>query len=181
MTNIAIPTLETERLTLRAIKPADLRAVAEFYASDRSKFVGGPKPIGGAWQFLTMMAGHWHMRGFGMWVVTEKHSDIGLGLVGFYYPVGWPERELGWHIWSPATEGKGYAFEAAQAARDYALNALKWTALVSYIAPDNSRSIALAERLGAAVDTIAELPETGEPEVGELVCYRHRMVGGHHV
>ncbi|MFT4959274.1 MAG: RimJ/RimL family protein N-acetyltransferase [Paracoccaceae bacterium] len=175
MTAFNIPTLETERLILRGPKPADFRAIANFFGSDRSRFVGGPKPIGGAWQFLTMMTGHWQMRQFGMWVITENHDDTGLGdtglgLVGFYYPVGWPEREIGWHIWSEETEGKGYAFEAAQAALDHAKTVLNWTTLVSYIAPDNARSIALAERLGATPDTAANLPETGD-----CACYRHPM------
>ncbi len=170
MTTFAIPTLETDRLKLRGIKPSDFEAVAEFFASDRSQYVGGPRPIGGAWQFLTMMAGHWQMRRFGMWVVTEKQNDVGLGLVGFYYPVGWPERELGWHIWSPAAEGKGYAREAANAAIRYAKDVLKWTTFVSYIAPDNARSIALANRLGATRDIDADLPESTDCD-----CYRHSL------
>ena len=37
----AIPTLETERLTLRAPGARDLGAFATFYASDASRFVGG--------------------------------------------------------------------------------------------------------------------------------------------
>lgn len=176
MTTFAIPTLETDRLFLRAPKPADLRGIEAFFASDRSSFVGGPKPIGGAWQFLTLMAGHWHMRQFGMWVMADKKTDTGLGLVGMYYPVGWPEHELGWHVWSGDTEGKGLAYEAAIAARDYALRVLNWTTLVSYIAPNNVRSIALAERLGATPDATADLPESGG-----LVCYRHPMNEVFHV
>lgn len=176
MTVCTAPTLETKRLTLRAPKAADFPAVADFYASKRSAHVGGPKPIGGAWQFLTMITGHWQMRGFGMWVITEKSNDTGLGLVGFYYPVGWPERELGWHIWSPKSEGRGLAYEAAQAALLHAKSVLNWTTLVSYIAPDNHRSIALATRLGATPDAAAELPET-DP----CVCYRHALNGGNHV
>ena len=39
-----IPTLTTDRLTLRAPTEADFPVMAEFYASDRSQFVGGPMP-----------------------------------------------------------------------------------------------------------------------------------------
>lgn len=176
MTVITAPTLETNRLTMRSPKRDDFHAVADFFSSERSRFIGGPLPIGGAWQFLTMMVGHWQMRGFGMWVITENHNDIGLGLVGFYRPVGWPEREIGWHIWSPETEGKGYALEAARAALEHAKSVLKWPTLVSYIVPDNTRSIVLAERLGATLDPNAELPEAGG-----CVCYRHALNGGDHV
>lgn len=176
MTHFTIPTLVTDRLIMRSPKQDDFRAVADFYASERSHFVGGPKLVGGAWQFLTMMVGHWQMRQFGMWVITEKHNDTGLGLVGFYRPVGWPEREIGWHIWSPETEGKGYALEAAKAALEHAKSVLNWPTLVSYIAPDNTRSIALAERLGATLDPNAELPEAGG-----CVCYRHPLSEVSHV
>lgn len=174
MTSLTIPTLETENLILRGPKPEDADAITRFFASDRSHFVGGPKPAGGAWAFLTLMAGHWHMRGFGMWVVTRKGDDTGLGLVGFYYPVGWPEREIGWHLWDETTEGTGIAFEAASAARNFAVRTPGWPTLVSYIAAGNTRSIALAERLGAVIDATATLPETGP-----CICYRHTLPTTH--
>ncbi len=41
-----------------------------------------------------------------------------------------------------------FAFEAATAALTYAFGSLRWPRVVSLIAPDNSRSIRLAERLG---------------------------------
>ena len=167
----SIPNLETQRLILRAPKDKDLKAQAAFFASERSHFVGGPKPLGGAWQFLTLMLGHWQMRGFGMWVVQDKTSNAAVGMVGHYYPVGWPEREIGWHIWNAKTEGKGIAYEAAIAARDFAYRVLGWKTQVSYIAPDNTRSIALAERMGAKIDRSAALPETGEET--PLAAYRH--------
>ena len=167
-----IPRLETDRLILRAPAPQDFKPIAAFFASDRSRFVGGPKPAGGAWHFLTFMLGHWAMRGFGMWTITERGSDTGRGLVGMYYPVGWPERELGWHIWDTQTEGKGIATEASIAARRFAWDTLGWATLVSYISPDNTRSIALAKRLGAAPD-----PDADQPEGPPCQVWRHPNAG----
>ncbi|BBU58844.1 hypothetical protein KU6B_51090 [Mameliella alba] len=46
-----------------------------------------------------------------------------------------------------------------------------WSTLVSYIHPDNTRSRALAERLGAVHDPNAQLPE-GET-AQETLVYRH--------
>lgn len=171
--SFAIPTLETERLVLRAPENGDLDAQAAFFASDRSRFVGGPKPLGGAWHFLTFMLGHWHMRGFGMWVVQDKSSETALGMVGHYLPVGWPERELGWHIWNAKSEGKGIAYEAAIAARDYAYQTLGWKTQVSYVSSDNARSITLAERLGAKLDKDAPTPDIDDP----VLVYRHPSNG----
>ena len=64
-------------------------------------------------------------------------------------------------------EGKGYAFEAAIAMRDWAFQERKLKTLVSYIDPDNSRSIRLAERLGATID------EHARPQHPDDLVYRH--------
>ncbi len=170
--SFAVPILETERLIMRAPENGDLEAQAAFLASDRSHFVGGPKPLGGAWHSLTFMLGHWHMRGFGMWIVTDKLTKAAVGKVGHYFPVGWAERELGWQIWDEKHEGKGYAYEATIAARNFAYQTLGWKTQVSYIVTENTRSIALAERLGAAVDDNADRPDIDTP----VVVYRHPAV-----
>nr|WP_260583812.1 GNAT family N-acetyltransferase [Sphingopyxis sp. PET50] len=54
--------------------------------------------------------------------------------------------------------GKGYAFEAAVAACDFAVEFLKWDELMHCIDPDNLRSQALAKRLGAANSGPTRLP-----------------------
>ena len=52
---LAIPTLETERLIMRAPCEADFEAEAEFFASDASKFVGGPKRPDETWRAVAML------------------------------------------------------------------------------------------------------------------------------
>ncbi|MEY4982233.1 MAG: hypothetical protein RIR62_499, partial [Pseudomonadota bacterium] len=89
-------------------------------------------------------------------------------MTGPWFPETWPEREIGWSVWNPAAEGKGFAFEAAGAARDFAYRALGWTTAVSYVAAGNARSRALALRLGAVVD--ADAPSIGEPP---CLVFRH--------
>ncbi|MGL4238745.1 GNAT family N-acetyltransferase [Tabrizicola sp.] len=163
-----IPTLTTARLTLRGPGPQDFPGQAAFLASDRARFVGGPLAERLAWRALASMIGHWAMRGFGMWAVTLQGSDRAIGLVGLYFPIDWPEREIGWHIWDPACEGKGYATEAATAAREHAFGTLGWDTAVSYIDPDNIASRRVAERLGAIIDETAQRPGPTD------VVYRHR-------
>jgi RimJ/RimL family protein N-acetyltransferase len=114
----------------------------------------------------------WVLRGYGSFVFTLKGDDTPLGMAGPWFPEGWPEHEIGWTVWSQGAEGKGYAFEAAQAARGFAYEVLGWDGAVSYIDAPNARSIALAERLGALRDDAATPPETSGDHCPVLV-YRH--------
>lgn len=164
----ATPVLETERLILRAPQARDWEGCAAFLTSERAAFVGGPVTRDKAWRAYGHLIGHWVLRGFGTFVFSLKGSDEAFGMAGPWFPESWPEREIGWSVWSAAAEGKGYAFEAAQAARDFALRSLGWPTAVSYIDPENARSIALAIRLGA-------MPDPGAPYPGDEPClvFRH--------
>ena len=63
---IEIPTLETERLILRAPKFEDLESMEVFFADPvRIKFLGGPIKRGDVWRALLRTAGHWQIRGYG--------------------------------------------------------------------------------------------------------------------
>ena len=132
-----IPTLETERLIMRAPREADFEAEAEFFASEASKFVGGPLRPDETWRMVATLLGHWSMRGYGFWGVEEKDTGIYVGHVGLWCPFGWPEPEIGWTLMNNAT-GKGYATEAAQASRTYAYDALGWETSISLIDPQNA-------------------------------------------
>lgn len=160
--------LETERLVLRRPAACDVPALTAFYRSERSQYSGGHVPHARAWSNAVAMLGHWEARGYGLWAVTEKGDDAALGLVGPYFPDGRPETELGWVLFEQA-EGKGIAYEAARAARDHARSHLGWTEIVSYIDKRNARSIALAQRLGAALDPDAPQPNPDDP----CLVFRH--------
>lgn len=163
-TTVHIPTLETERLVLRAPALADFDAIAAFYASDRSQFVGGPMSGELAWRNMAQEAGHWVLQGFGRWILEEKATGQTVGMVGLWHPVGFPERELGWDLYGDAT-GKGFATEAGLAARAYAYGTLGWTTLISLIAKDNDASTAVATRLGAVQDGTFTHERFGETKV----------------
>jgi ribosomal-protein-alanine N-acetyltransferase len=165
--SLSIPVLETERLILRAPCEDDFEAEAVFYASDASRFVGGPKKPHETWRSLAMMIGHWAMRGYGFWALEEKSTGDYLGRVGLWYPHGWYEREIGWSLMQGAT-GKGYATEAGQRARQHAYEILGWTTAISQIDPANEPSKAVARRLGATYETIYN-----DPEYGDIEIWRH--------
>ncbi|MDJ0824683.1 MAG: GNAT family N-acetyltransferase [Rhodobacter sp.] len=148
---IDIPVLQTDRLTLRAPSETDFPALAAFYASDRSQFVGGPQTAEQTWRTLASELGHWALKGYGRWAVEISKTGDFIGLIGLWNPEGWPEEELGWDLMN-GFEGNGYATEAAVAARRYAYEVLGWPTLMSLIRFPNTRSIALAERMGAAYE-----------------------------
>ena len=70
-----------------------------------------------------------------------------LGRAGLHYPEGWPEPEVNWALGRPYW-GRGFAFEAVKAVLAHAFNTLNWERAMSLIAPQNHRSIRLAQRLG---------------------------------
>ncbi|MEM7719732.1 MAG: GNAT family N-acetyltransferase [Pseudomonadota bacterium] len=155
-------TLNTERLVLRRPTGGDAEAIMAFYNTERSQFTGGDLGRFNAWKQTAAMLGHWEVSGFGLWAVTMRGDDTILGLVGPFYPDGWPETEIGWVLFDGA-EGQGIALEAARAAIADARSRLGWRDIVHYIAPENERSIKLAERLGAVQDPDAVTPKPDAP------------------
>lgn len=154
-----IPTLTTDRLTLRAPKLDDLPALTAFFTSPQSHAVGGPRNETESTFALNATAGQWLIRGYGSWHIADRDSNAFLGRTGFLFAPGWDEPELGWAITAEA-EGKGIAHEATLAARAYGAKHLGLDAPISYIRPDNTRSAALARRLGATLERHGSLRDT---------------------
>lgn len=143
-----IPTIDAGEIVLRAISEVDLGPLATFYAGERSKFVGGPLSRADCWRLIAGNLGHWALRGYGMWVIADRACGDPMGICGFIFREGWDEPELGWQVWD-GYEGRGIAFRAAKAARIHGATHFGLDSVISYIDPENTRSQALAERLGA--------------------------------
>lgn len=163
---MTIPVLETERLTLRQMTRADFPAYFGVLRSDRSQYMGGPYDDKVAWHYFASDLGSWLLDRFGYWTAVAKGTDAPVAFTGIAHPPNFPEQELGWFTTAEA-EGKGYAHEAASAALGWAFASRGLSTLVSYIDRDNTRSIALAERLGATHDPKAKAP------FPEDLVYRH--------
>lgn len=163
-----VPTLETERLIMRGICEDDFAPFAAFYATEASSFVGGPMDGASAWRKLSGYAGSWILRGFGKFALEDKSTGKFVGLVGPWFPEGWPEPEIAWTV-MPEFQGRGLAGEAALRALCFAYGDLGWQTACSCIDADNIPSIRLAESLGATLE--------GETEIrpfGPALLYRHR-------
>ena len=104
------------------------------------------------------MTGAWTVRGFSMFSVIEKATGRWVGRLGPWQPEGWPGTEVGW-AFKRESWGRRYATEAAIAAIDWAFDTLGWTDVIHSISPENTASIALAERLGSANRGPGKLPE----------------------
>ncbi len=163
----SIPTLTTARLTLRGLQAEDFGPVAEFYSSDRARFVGGPVSEDMAWRILAGEIGHWTLRGFGRWAAEETATGKLAGVIGPWFPQDWPEPEIGWDLMN-GFEGLGYATEAARAALDYAFDTLGWRTAISLTAPGNTGSENVAKRLGAQRDGAFE-----HDRYGRMLVWRH--------
>ncbi|NDW45267.1 GNAT family N-acetyltransferase [Ruegeria sp. PrR005] len=167
---LSIPVIETENLILRGPRESDFEAFAAFGASERSRFVGGPFPRFRSWGGFLATYGHWALRGYGMWMVEERATGATAGRIGFIFNDGWDEPELGWHIFD-GFEGKGYAYQAAHAARAHGAQHFGLDGVISYIDPANTRSLRLAERLGAQYERDGEV--AGHP----CQVWRHPQQG----
>ena len=146
------PDLTTDRLLLRGPQQGDLAPFTRFMTSAPSMVAQGEtgSPEQAWFAFLTGI-GHWHWHGFGFFTVVERRTGLPVGRVGLLKHSNWPEIELAWHLFEEG-EGNGYATEAATAVRRWAGEALGLNRLVSYIDRSNTRSQAVARRLGAATD-----------------------------
>lgn len=150
-----IPVLETKRLSLRAPVMDDFNALVEMLLGPRGKYYGDCKTREELWSEFKQLTVTWYLSGFGAWTAVDKTTGEIRGFFNIGAEPGDHEPELGYVV-SRDAEGHGFAFEASQAVRDYALSAFDLPSLVSYVDEENTRSVALAQRLGGTRDAKAE-------------------------
>ena len=160
-----IPTLHTERLTLRPYQRSDFDTYAAFFATDSAVHMGGPIDREKAWSWFTNDIASWALYGFGtLGVEFEGQFAGGVGLV---QPPNFPEPECGWFIFDGFT-GKGIAQEAGRAMLDYTFATTDLASIVSYVGKANVASARVAEALGGTLD-----PDAKGPEGIDTLVYRH--------
>jgi RimJ/RimL family protein N-acetyltransferase len=168
--------IETERLILRRWRSehwSDFRAVRTNPAVWRS--LGGDQPVDEAHvrRRFDYHLGHWRERGYGLMAVIERSGGSPVGWTGPAHPDFVhdlvDEVEIGWTL-LPAFWGRGLGTEGAGAAMNAAFEHLEPERVISLIEPGNSRSLAVAERLGMRRAGNARHDETGE----ELLVYELR-------
>ncbi len=150
------PTLDTERLRLRAHRTGDLPHFAALWAEEAvTRYtIGKPATEEESWHRLLRAAGHWQLLGFGYWIVEEKSTGTLLGEAGLadlhrdLAPSILGTPEAGW-VFASAHHGKGYAAEAMRAVLAWAAGRFPGNPrTVCLIDPANAPSLRLAAKLG---------------------------------
>lgn len=151
MSLIAAETLTTDRLVLRRPEVSDFEAFCAYNTGPRTLYIGGPENRRKSFNKLAAFAGHWLLRGYGRYTITEAASGRPMGHVGAFQHDDSLPPELAWTLWDGADEGKGYAREAAAECVRHYREDLRWTDLVAYVHEDNDGSIAIARALGGVL------------------------------
>lgn len=156
------PTLTTERLTMRPFCAEDVDPLFAVMTTDevRAAFhVPDDFTRANVWSVLTSFAGLWELKGVGQWALEERGSGRFVGRAGLYWRMEpeWPGVEVGWLL-DPTVWGRGYATEAGARAVEYGFDDVGEDRLFSVILPENTRSEAVARRLGFAPGEERVLP-----------------------
>lgn len=147
-----IPTIETERLILRAFREEDHSALSIIESDEEmTRFTGGVQDKDQSWRYMAVMIGHWSLRGFGPFALEEKQSGSLVGYCGPWFTPKFPEPEICYTL-ARAHQGKGYASEALRAALNFVYFDLNWQTAMSCIDQNNLSSQAVAKRMGAVKD-----------------------------
>lgn len=168
---MTIPTIETERLRLRAWEDRDLDPYAALCADPEvMRFLGGPHTREQTVAAITMMRDRWTSQGFGLFCVAGREDDVCLGFTGLHVPDFLPEVlpavEIGWRL-ARAAWDRGYATEAARAVVDFAFGPVGLDRLVSIARPENVASTNVMRKLGMTLERTTVHPALG----GDVVVY----------
>lgn len=145
--------LATDRLLLPPLTREHTAALISLYSDPEvARYVGGDTltpetiPLQAA-----RLADEWRERGYGQSAVLDRETGAFLGRVGLHYWPGWDEVELG-YVLAATAQRRGLAAEAATAWIEWSRASLDRDYITAVIDPRNAASIALARRLGFALD-----------------------------
>jgi RimJ/RimL family protein N-acetyltransferase len=139
--------IETERLLLEPLMPADLDDLLALHAHPQvAEFVGTLDPVM-ARSRLADNERHWTERGHGRMAIRDRATGRFLGRTGLLYWPQFVEVEVGWTL-APDAWGHGYATEAATACIEWGFENLSVPYLTAMVHPRNERSLRVAHRLG---------------------------------
>ena len=160
-------TIETGRLILRELTLEDAAFMLELLNEPAFiRFIGdrGVRNEQDAQNYISNgPLASYARSGFGLWRVELKLSQEPLGICGLVKREILPDVDIGYafleRFWS-----QGYAFEAASAVKDYAVNTLGFKRLLGVTDQDNWGSIRVLEKIGMRYERLVKLAEGG-PEL----------------
>ncbi len=131
--------LETTRLLLREMIPADLDFVATMLGDpDVARYYERRFTRRDAEAWLDRQLERYRRDGHGLWLVTDRQDGTPVGQVGLAIQEveGEQHAEVGWLLHRPFW-GRGYATEAGAATRDAAFSRWGYPGVISLIRPEN--------------------------------------------
>jgi RimJ/RimL family protein N-acetyltransferase len=143
--------LETPRLTLRHVVADDAAFVLNLlnqpsfikYIADR-----GVRTLDQAREYIeTRFTKSYRDHDLGLYLVELKEDQTPVGLCGLVVRETLPHPDIGF-AFLPEFWSKGYAFESAEAVRNYARDTLGITRLLAITSKDNESSGRLLEKIG---------------------------------
>lgn len=152
---MAIPTLDTPRLRLRAYRLDDFEAYASLWSEPAVvRFIGGAAlSREAAWIRFLGQIGLWHYLGFGFFALEDRATGAFIGEAGFHdlrralVPSLEGTMEAGWGL-THASQGRGLAEEAMRAALAWADHHHAGLRVTCIIDPENAASLNVARKLG---------------------------------
>jgi RimJ/RimL family protein N-acetyltransferase len=146
--------VETERLLLRRWRAEDRAPFAAINADPEvMRFIGTGRVLGRGLSddLIDRFEREWEQSGFGLWAVQWRGGEELLGFCGLtapaFLPGLLPAAEVGWRL-ARGAWGRGVATEAARAALAFGFGPLGMREIVAVVAPENTRSLRVAEKLG---------------------------------
>ena len=130
--------LQTERLSLRRLEPADAPFMLGLLNDSAwVRYIGdrGVRDVEGARGYLQeRVIVAYERDGFGLWMVESRDGARPMGICGLVKREVLEDADLGF-AFMPEFRGKGIAYESALASRDYAMNALGMKRLLAITSP----------------------------------------------
>lgn len=155
--------IETERLLLREMRWEDVEDLLYIFSDPlvTASFGGVLMDRARMEQWIQRNLDHQEQHGYGLFSVILKGTDLLIGDCGLecMEVAGEPEVELGYDFRSDHWN-RGFATEAAAAARDFAFRSLRLPRLVSLIRAGNRASQRVAEKIGMKLD--GEIMRSGQ-------------------
>jgi RimJ/RimL family protein N-acetyltransferase len=139
--------LETDRLLLRPLTLTDLDDYVEMHSAPDVARTMGSVNHADAVRRIERNEREWRQHGYGLMSLIERETGRFVGRSGLKYWPQFGETEVGW-VLQPAYWGRGFATEAARGCLDWGFRNLDVPYITAMIVPANTRSIAVAERLG---------------------------------
>ena len=138
--------LRTERLLMRPPADADLEDLVALHDDPLVRKVFGAATREEVAEWIAIARRGWEQWGHGRVVLLDRDDRAFLGRGGLRHWPEFDEVEVGWSL-TAAGRGHGLATEAGRFWLDWGLRNLEVPYLTANIDPDNTASIAVAERL----------------------------------